>query len=415
MMERKPIFHWAWVTLIICVANFFTIFSVRLGYGILLPQMSHSLSFTKAQGGLIYSFFFFAYLFFSPIFGNLNDRIGARKVIGFFSIFTALGTALMGIMSSFWSGVLFFSIAGFGTAALYSPIVSLIQRWFGERRRGLALGILQMGSALGIASMGILLPILVSRFDWRFCWFFLGGLMFILFLMNACYLRNDPKELELLPWGNGSGSASQRKEERKASYYEIFRLRPFWMIGISYLFSSASFYAIFTFIVMYGVMEVGVSHATASRWVTQMSLSGLLGAPIMLFLSDSIGRKKTILLCQLFIFLSGFGLVLSKGSTAGFMVCVSALGFFFHPVWPLYGACARDYFKDHLTGTIIGLWTLFYGIGGVIAPALAGYLADQTETFVYSFIFAVVLVSISSLFMLWVKGISKISPIETSC
>ena len=239
--------------------------------------------------------------------------------------------------------------------------------------------------------------------------------MFILFLMNACYLRNDPKELGLLPWGNGSGSASQRKEERRTSYYEIFRLRPFWMIGISYLFSSASFYAIFTFIVMYGVMEIGVSYGTASGFVTLMSLSGLLGAPIMLFLSDSIGRKKTILLCQLFIFLSAFGLILSKGSTVGLMACVIVLGFFFHPIWPLYGACARDYFKDHLTGTIIGLWTLFYGVGGVIAPALAGYFADQTETFVYSFIFAVVLVSISSLFMLWVKGISKISPTETSC
>jgi MFS family permease len=187
------------------------------------------------------------------------------------------------------------------------------------------------------------------------------------------------------------------------------------MIGISYLFISASFYAIFTFIVMYGVMEIGVSHAAASGWMTQMSLSGLLGAPIMLFLSDSIGRKKTILLCQLFIFLSAYGLVLSKGSTVGLMACVSALGFFFHPVWPLYGACARDYFEDHLTGTIIGLWTLFYGVGGVIAPALAGYLADRTETFVYSFIFAIVLVSISSLFMLWVKGINKISPAETSC
>jgi len=145
MIERKPIVHWAWVTLAIGVANFFTIFSIRLGYGILLPQMSNSVSLSKTQGGLICSFFFFAYLFFSPIFGNLNDRIGARKVIGFFSIFTALGTAFMGIISSFWSGVLFFTIAGFGTASLYSPIVSLTQRWFGERRRGLALGILQMG------------------------------------------------------------------------------------------------------------------------------------------------------------------------------------------------------------------------------------------------------------------------------
>jgi len=49
--------HRAWVILAICFANFFITYSVRLGYGILLPQMSKSLSPTKAQGGLIYSFF----------------------------------------------------------------------------------------------------------------------------------------------------------------------------------------------------------------------------------------------------------------------------------------------------------------------------------------------------------------------
>ncbi len=334
-------------------------------------------------------------------------------MIGSFSIFSALWVALMGIMSNFWSEVLFFAVAGLGTAALYSPMISLIQRWFGERRRGLALGILQMGAALGMASMGILLPISASRFDWRFCWFLLGGLMFILFLINAFYLRNDPKDLGLLPWGNGPGPASQKKNERRASYSEIFRLRLFWMIGISYLFTSASFYAIFTFIVMYGVMEMGVSHAIAPGFVTLMSLAGLLGAPIMLLLSDYIGRKKTILLCQLSIFLSASGLVFSKGSTAGLMACVSGLGFFFHPLWPLYGACARDYFEEHVTGTIIGLWTLFYGVGGVVAPALAGYVADKTETFVYSFILAIVFVSISSVFMVLAKDRSGISPIET--
>jgi len=158
---------------------------------------------------------------------------------------------------------------------------------------------------------------------------------------------------------------------------------------------------------------IGVSHAIASGFVTLMSLAGLFGAPIMLFLSDHIGRKKTILLCQVFIFLSASGLVLSKGSTACLMACVSVLGFFFYPVWPLYGACARDYFKDHLTGTIVGLWTLFYGLGGVIAPAFAGYLADKTETFVYSFIFSIILVSLSFFFMLLVKDRSRISPAET--
>jgi sugar phosphate permease len=410
-MDQKPIFHWAWVILAICFANFVVIYSVRLGYGILLPQMSKALSLTKFKGGLIYSFFFFTYLFFSPIFGNLNDRIGARKVIGIFSIFSAMGTTLMGIISNFWSGVLFFAIAGLGTAALYSPIVSLVQRWFGAKRRGVALGILQMGSALGMAAMGILLPGLVLRFDWRFCWFLLGGSMFILVLINVFYLRSDPRELGLFPWGNGPGTVGRGKEERKAYYREIFRLRLFWIIGISYLFTSASFYAIFTFIVMYGVTEIGISHSTASAFVTMMSLAGLLGSPIMLFLSDHIRRRKSILLCHLSIILSAAGLVLAKRNVDLLMACVTTLGFFFHPVWPLYSACAKDYFEDHMTGTIIGLWTLFYGVGGVVAPVIAGYIADQTETFVYSFILSIVLVSISSLFMFLAKEKYMVSSI----
>ncbi len=90
-------------------------------------------------------------------------------------------------------------------------------------------------------------------------------------------------------------------------------------------------------------------------------------------------------------------------NVADYIVGVSALGFFFHPIWPLYGACSRDYFHENLTGTRVGLWTLFYGIGGIITPAVAGYLADKTGTLIYSFVFAVILISMSSFFMVFVK------------
>lgn len=402
-MDQKPIFHWAWVILTICFGNFFLTYSIRLGYAILLPQMSESLSLTKAQGGLIYSFFFFTYLLFSPVLGYVNDRIGARKVIGGFSVFLALGAALMGRIFSFWGGAFFFAMAGVGAAAVYSPIISLVQRWFGERRRGIALGILQMGSALGMGSMGILLPMLVSKFGWRSCWYLLGGSMLALVFINGFYLRSDPRESGFLPWGNGPGTVGRGEEEKEVHYQEVLKLWLFWIIGISYLFTSASFYVIFTFIVMYGVTEVEISHSIASGLITMMALAGLLGAPIMLHLSDRIGRKKAILLCHLFIFLSGSCLVLSKGSVAGLIAAVGGLGFFFHPIWVLYGACAKDYFEENLTGTIVGLWTLFYGVGGIVAPAVAGYLADRTETFIYSFVFAIVLISISSLFMTLAK------------
>ncbi|MCK5551744.1 MAG: MFS transporter, partial [Deltaproteobacteria bacterium] len=293
-MDKKPIFHSAWIILAICFGNFFVTYGIRFGYGIMLPQMLESLSLTKAQGGLIYSSYFFAYLLFSPILGNLSDRMGARKIIAFFSIFLILGTTLMGGISSFWSGVFFFAITGLGASALYSPVISLVQRWFGERRRGLALGILEMGAALGIGSMGIILPMFISRFGWRFSWYLQGGSVFVLVFINALYLRSNPKELQLMPWGSEPGWVDQMKEGDEVYYREILRLGHFWMIGFSYLFTSAVFYAIVTFIVMYGVAEVGISHSIASGFITIKAIAGLLGSPAILHISDHIGRRRAI-------------------------------------------------------------------------------------------------------------------------
>jgi MFS family permease len=51
----------------------------------------------------------------------------------------------------------------------------------------------------------------------------------------------------------------------------------------------------------------------------------------------------------------------------------------------MYAACSRDYFPKEFTGTVLGLMTIFYGIGMMISPVLTGYLADVTGTFKWSF------------------------------
>ncbi len=36
-MSRQPAVHWAWIVLIVCFFNLFINYSVRLGYGVVLP------------------------------------------------------------------------------------------------------------------------------------------------------------------------------------------------------------------------------------------------------------------------------------------------------------------------------------------------------------------------------------------
>ena len=87
--------HWAWVILVVSFITIFTNYSIRLSYGILMPEMIVSLQITKAEAGVIASSFYLSYTIFSPLVGFLVDRLSARKLLAFFSLILAGGTFLM--------------------------------------------------------------------------------------------------------------------------------------------------------------------------------------------------------------------------------------------------------------------------------------------------------------------------------
>src|SRR4030042_4120569 len=131
--------HWGWVVLGTSFITLSINYSIRIGaYPILLPEMIKDLNLTKAQAGLIKSAFMITYLVFAPIMGWLTDRIGGRKVISFFCLFLGGGAFLMGKAESLIPSSFFYGIVGIGAAAMWVPNATLIQRWFGIKRRGLA-------------------------------------------------------------------------------------------------------------------------------------------------------------------------------------------------------------------------------------------------------------------------------------
>ncbi len=72
-------------------------------------------------------------------------------------------------------------------------------------------------------------------------------------------------------------------------------------------------------------------------------------------------------------------------------------------VWALYAAAASDYFAKSIAGSIIGLWTLYLGIGSILSPVIAGWIADTTGTLGWSFVLAMAgaIVSLLLLVPVW--------------
>jgi len=405
---RRQAVHWAWIIIAICFVDLFINYGIRLGYSVLLPEMIRTLGFTRRQGGDIFNAYFVVYILFSLFTGYLTDRLGARKVISCFCIILGVGTFLMGTVQNFWQACIFYGIVGMGGAAMWTPIITLVQRWFFIKKKGVALGILSTGFGLGFATMGKFYPVVVAHWSWRYCWYILGIAALLMVAVNALLLRSKPEDEGLTPWGTPesrtpAAQAGPSATQQKISYTGILAIPNFWLIGFSYFLIAASLYLLLTFMVDYARYELGFAYGKASSLATIHGLGQIAGVLTIPMASDYIGRRLTILFSNICIGISIACIILSGSNEVLLFISVGFLGAFFGSTFPMYGACGGDYFRKEIMGTVIGGLTLFYGCGAIIANRFGGHIRDITGSFSIPFTAAIVSALFAALLIFFVK------------
>jgi sugar phosphate permease len=354
--------------------------------------MIKDLDLSRTGGGSIYNAYLVTYITLTPFTGYLTDRFGARRVISMCALILGLGVLLMGTVQSLGAACLAYAVVSIGATGMWTPVLTVVQRWFALKRRGLALGILSTGYGLGFAAMGVVFPFIVASLNWRFAWYFLGIGALIMVVLNAVFLRNDPESSGKIPWGSSEKNAQPSVRHAAADsaripFSRVFTTKTFWLIGLSYFCIAYSLYGITTFMVDYAEQGMHIPLATASKLATVHGLSQIAGVLIILPFSDIWGRKKTILISNSCIALSITGILLAT-SQAVLFLCVGIMAVFYGVTFPIYGACAGDYFPKNLIGTIIGAWTPFYGLGAILVHWISGMLFDATLSYTLPFLIA---------------------------
>ena len=382
--------HWAWLILGAGFLDLFVNYSVRLGYGVVLPEMIRDLALSRAAGGTIYNASLCTSIALTPLTGWLTDRVGARRIIPACLAVLGLGVLLMARVSSLEGACLAYAVVGVGATGIWTPVLAVVQRWFVPRRRGLALGILSTGYGLGFAAVGAFFPLVAGQFGWRHTWTILGAAALVLVAVNGLLLRNDPESCGVDPWGGEGkegGSAGIVEEEPSVSLREaILRNPTFWWIGLSYLCISYSLYGITTFMVDYARDQAGFSLGAASFLATIHGSFQVLGVLTLLPLSDRLGRRRTILLSNLCIALAVLGIVAAGSGQTALYAVVGVFAVFYGVTFPIYGACAGDYFPRRIIGTVIGAWTPLYGGGAILSHWVGGMLRDALGTYKAAFL-----------------------------
>lgn len=403
--------HRAWIVLALCFVTLFINYSVRLGYGVIMPEMLNTLNLGRAAGGTIFNAYLLIYISLTPFTGYLTDRYGARRVITVCTFVLALGVGLMGAAGSLLSACLFFGLTGLGATGIWTPVLTVVQRWFAPRRRGLAVGILSTGYGLGFASMGLAFPWILRNFDWRYAWFFLGGAALVMTAVNGFFLRSDPASSGFSPWGEIiDGDTAKASGPSRTSLHHlraIFRSTRFWLIGASYFCVAYALYGITTFMVDYAVNQLGIPMERASLLATVHGIFQAVGVLVILPLSDSLGRRKTIMVSNGVIAASLAAILFAAGSWMLLCLSIGVMAMFYGATFPLYGICAGDYFPRELMATVIGAWTPFYGLGAVSVHWVGGFLADTTGVYTHSFAICVGMSIVAMLLMSRVREVSS--------
>jgi sugar phosphate permease len=403
-----PRMHYAWVitltgVLVLLVAHGFG----RMSYSVILPFMKDGLSLTYTQVGLIATGNFIGYLLSTTGSGFLATRFGPRRIISLSLMITGVSLFLTGFSDSFLFAFLTRLIAGAGNGGCFVPMMSLPAAWFVARKRGLAIGIVNMGVGIGLSAAGLLLPYCINYYGpegWRYAWYLMGIAVFATSFIAYTLLRDDPHEKGLTAYGDGPGSSTTRGQVTLLSaFYQVLGQKEIWKLGCVYFMYGFSYMIYLTFFVAYLTKEIGMDAAQAGRIFAVIGLVGIFGGILSGGISDLIGRKYACLCIYLVLALSYVLLAFWKGNVSFYLSAIMfGMAAFSVPV--LMAAAAGDAVGGRLAPAALGIITLLFAVAQMFAPFVGGWIKDTTGTFIYAFALCTAIALLGALCSLLLRG-----------
>ncbi len=397
----SSVLHYGWVILVLAtLVAFGALGLARFGYSIVLPAMQVDLGMDNTQAGVLATAHVVGYLIASLLGGVLAARYGPRRVIalglglaGFSMILTGLADGFVAV--GFWRG-----LAGVGSGMANIPVYGVVSAWFSSKRRGMATGIAVSGSSIALIALGPLVPHLLDAFGtsgWRVCWYLFGCFTLVLAVAGAFLLRNVPAEKGLNPIAAddsetaiGKGSANDRPD-----WSQVYRSKTAWHLGVVYIAFGFSYIIYVTFFFKMLVAEGGYTTTGAGRLFMLMGWCSLLCGLIWGSMSDVVGRRYALLSVYL-VQAVAYALVSLWPSNAGYIVSSVMFGITAWSIPGIMAAACGDLFGSRLAPAALGFITLFFGVGQVISPGIAGAMADAAGSFSSAFSLAAIVATLGA-------------------
>lgn len=348
-------------------------------YAVVLTTLQDEWHLSNLQSGLIASAFFFGYMLMVPLATALTDRVDAKKVYLVGGLSASCGLLGMGLFAyNFWTALIFMALNGIGLAGTYMPGLKILSDRIktGELTRHIAFYTAFFGIGTGFSYLcsGWIL----NSLGWRYVFGmialgpFTALLIVLLFIPALTHEKwHGPIRIHLrdiFPLDKWRLVLQDKTASGFIFGYTAHSIE---------LFASRSWIVAF-----FGFCAILTGDSFLLTATTLAGVINFFGVPASIIGNEialRIGRQKWIFFVMLSSAAFGVALALSTGQS-WWLIIALAVG---HTIFIMADSATLTAglvisAKENIKGAAMGLHSLMGFGGGLLGPAIFGFVLDLT-------------------------------------
>jgi MFS family permease len=366
---------------VICVVYFFVYFH-RVSTSVIVSDLLEAFHTNATALGFMSSLYFYLYAFEQPLVGYLSDRLGPRRVIGYWTMAAAAGCFLFGMAPNIGWASVGRALIGLGVGGVYVPAVKAISLWFRKKEFTTMVGLLMSSGNFGAVIATTPLALAAASWGWRPTFFLIGGitlgLAFVTLLVTRDHARtSEPVQVNPAPATGGNPGS-------KAKAIQVLASGQFWIVAMI-------FFGVYgTLVTLQGLWAtpflmtvLGIERIFASKLNMLIPVGVIIGAPFFGWLTGrfSLNKGNTLFAILTLYTLTWVSIIFfcSQLGTAGLSLVLLVMGIatggFISTVWGI----VQEITPSEILGLTSGMLNPAPFLGVAAFQVLTGAILDRAD------------------------------------
>ena len=346
---------------------------------VFLAPMSAETGWSRAGISFAMTINFLVMAFGSFGWGAASDRWGARIV-------TLIGAVLLGlalVLASRATTLLAFSSptacsSGLSASAFFAPMIATVTGWF-ETRRNLAVSLVSAGMGMAPLTISPLASWLITHYGWRAAMFYIGVLAWVLVIPAALFVRRPPV-------ARRHGCAiDDRREARQGDGRPGAHLAAVPDSGFHVLPLLRR--SLGAHLPRRELRDVVRARLDGGRERLQRRRARRTRRPAAARVCSRIATARSACWSRRSLTQAlAIAAYLKVNELDEFYALAVIFGVAYGGGMPLYASLARDYFGQHIMGTVFGAATMLSSLGMAFGPVAGGWVFDTFNNYAWLYI-----------------------------